>query len=74
MDAGTKTNPGNFFEDFTLGQRIEHATPRTVTVGAPADLCLLASPLRDVLASPGRDQVAATLVAGDVIHLAARLG
>jgi 2-methylfumaryl-CoA hydratase len=33
MDAGTKTNPGNFFEDFTLGQRIEHATPRTVTVG-----------------------------------------
>ena len=27
----TKTNPGNFFEDFRLGQRIEHATPRTVT-------------------------------------------
>ena len=32
----TKTNPGNFFEDFTLGQRIEHATPRTVTVGDEA--------------------------------------
>ncbi len=29
----TKTNPGNFFEDFTLGQMIEHATPRTVTSG-----------------------------------------
>ncbi|WP_101525020.1 MaoC family dehydratase [Nocardioides houyundeii] len=29
----TKTNPGNFFEDFTLGQVIEHATPRTVTEG-----------------------------------------
>ena len=28
-----KTNPGNFFEDFTLGQVIEHATPRTVTEG-----------------------------------------
>ena len=28
-----KTNPGNFFEDFRLGQRIVHATPRTVTVG-----------------------------------------
>jgi 2-methylfumaryl-CoA hydratase len=26
-------NPGNFFEDFTLGQVIEHATPRTVTEG-----------------------------------------
>ena len=29
----TKTNPGNFFEDFELGQVIEHATPRTVTEG-----------------------------------------
>ena len=28
-----KTNPGNFFEDFRLGQEIRHATPRTVTVG-----------------------------------------
>ncbi len=29
----SKTNPGNFFEDFALGQRIVHATPRTVTEG-----------------------------------------
>ncbi len=29
----SKTNPGNFFEDFTFGQLIEHATPRTVTDG-----------------------------------------
>ncbi len=29
----TKTNPGNFFEDFTVGQEIVHATPRTVTGG-----------------------------------------
>ncbi|HLO21873.1 MAG TPA: MaoC family dehydratase, partial [Methyloceanibacter sp.] len=28
-----KTVTGNFFEDFTLGQEIVHATPRTVTVG-----------------------------------------
>src|SRR5215475_12431072 len=28
-----KTNAGNFFEDFRLGQVIEHATPRTVTTG-----------------------------------------
>ncbi len=33
MDSVTKTNPGNFFEDFRLGQIIEHATPRTVTEG-----------------------------------------
>src|SRR3954470_12913474 len=29
----TKTTPGNFFEDFRLGQKIAHATPRTVTAG-----------------------------------------
>ena len=31
--AGTKTNAGNFFEDFRYGQIIPHATPRTVTDG-----------------------------------------
>ncbi|TCJ22408.1 MaoC family dehydratase [Nocardioides jejuensis] len=29
----SKTNPGNFFEDFQIGQVIEHAVPRTVTEG-----------------------------------------
>lgn len=29
----SKTNPGNFFEDFTIGSVLEHATPRTVTEG-----------------------------------------
>jgi 2-methylfumaryl-CoA hydratase len=29
----TKTNPGNFFEDFRVGQILRHATPRTVTAG-----------------------------------------
>lgn len=33
MSAMAKTNAGNFFEDFTVGQVIEHATPRTVTEG-----------------------------------------
>jgi 2-methylfumaryl-CoA hydratase len=28
-----KTSAGNFFEDFTLGQVIHHATPRTITEG-----------------------------------------
>lgn len=31
--TASKTNPGNFFEDFTIGQVIEHAVPRTVTEG-----------------------------------------
>jgi 2-methylfumaryl-CoA hydratase len=29
----TKNHPGNYFEDFRLGQVIPHATPRTVTAG-----------------------------------------
>jgi 2-methylfumaryl-CoA hydratase len=29
----TKTRAGNFFEDFSLGQHLVHAPPRTVTVG-----------------------------------------
>lgn len=31
-----KNNPGNFFEDFVLGQELIHATPRTVTKGEVA--------------------------------------
>ena len=31
-----KTNAGNFFEDFHLGQKIAHATPRTLTHGDAA--------------------------------------
>ena len=31
-----KSNPGNFFEDFRIGQEIRHATPRTVTAGDAA--------------------------------------
>ncbi|MES2035471.1 MAG: MaoC family dehydratase [Pseudomonadota bacterium] len=29
----SKTDPGNYFEDFRLGQVLRHATPRTVTAG-----------------------------------------
>ena len=29
----SKTGGGNFFEDFSIGQVIRHATPRTITVG-----------------------------------------
>jgi len=31
--ASNKTNSGNFFEDFELGQVLHHATPRTITEG-----------------------------------------
>ena len=29
----TKINAGNFFEDFSVGQELPHATPRTITTG-----------------------------------------
>jgi 2-methylfumaryl-CoA hydratase len=34
--VSTKTQAGNFFEDFRLGQKIAHATPRTLTHGDAA--------------------------------------
>ncbi|HML12236.1 MAG TPA: MaoC family dehydratase [Xanthobacteraceae bacterium] len=40
----TKTNAGNFFEDFRLGQVIEHATPRTVSSGDAAVYIALYGP------------------------------
>ena len=32
-DPVAKTNPGRFFEDFSIGETIVHATPRTVRAG-----------------------------------------
>lgn len=36
MDNQTKINAGRFFEDFTLNEVIQHATPRTITAGDSA--------------------------------------
>lgn len=33
MSSKTKVNSGRYFEDFTLGEVIHHATPRTITAG-----------------------------------------
>lgn len=33
MSPVLKTDPGRYFEDFRIGQVIEHATPRTITAG-----------------------------------------
>ena len=40
----SKTNAGNYFEDFSLGQKIVHATPRTVTEGDAALYISLTGP------------------------------
>ncbi len=40
----TKTEAGNYFEDFSIGQELVHATPRTVTDGDVAMYCALYGP------------------------------
>lgn len=35
-NADTKINTGRFFENFTLGEVIQHPTPRTITEGDAA--------------------------------------
>jgi 2-methylfumaryl-CoA hydratase len=52
----SKTNPGNFFEDFRVGQVIEHATPRTVTHG---DRALYTALYPTRFALPSSDEFAA---------------
>ncbi len=54
----TKTNPGNFFEDFYLGQIIQHATPRTVTEG---DVSLYTALYPTRFALPSSDAFAQSL-------------
>jgi len=44
--------------------------PRKVCIGAQSDLCLLAAPLRDVLADLSADAVAATIVGGHIVYQA----
>ncbi len=48
----SKTNPGNFFEDFALDQVFRHATPRTATAGDQA-LYLALTGTRFALSSSG---------------------
>jgi predicted amidohydrolase YtcJ len=44
------------------------AAPRRVEPGAPADLCLLDSPLAEALAAPSAERVRATFVAGEMVY------
>jgi hypothetical protein len=44
------------------------ASPRSVEVGAAADLCLLAVPLAHALADLRAVEVAATVISGALVH------
>jgi 2-methylfumaryl-CoA hydratase len=56
--AGSKTNPGNYFEDFALGQEIIHAVPRTVTTG---DVALYIGLTGSRFALPSADSLAQSI-------------
>src|SRR6202790_2108065 len=54
----SKTSPGNCFEDFRIGQVIQHATPRTVTAG---DVALYAGLYGPRFAVQSSDEFARTI-------------
>ncbi|WP_071672968.1 MaoC family dehydratase [Nioella nitratireducens] len=65
-----KTNPGNFFEDYFIGQRIDHAVPRTVSGGERA-LYHALYPARHALHSSDEFARACGLAASPLDDLAA---
>ncbi len=65
-----KTNPGNFFEDYSIGQVIQHAVPRTVSGGERA-LYHALYPARHALYSSDEFARASGLPAAPIDDLAA---
>ena len=65
-----KTNPGRFFEDYTLGETIQHAVPRTVSGGERA-LYQALYPARHALYSSDEFARASGLPASPIDDLAA---
>ena len=53
--------------DMYLGDPAAPGSRRRVEVGATADLCLLKTPLRQALDTPGAELVRATLIEGEVV-------
>lgn len=68
--TGTKTNAGNFFEDYTIGQTLIHAVPRSVSGGERA-LYHAAYPARHALYSSDEFARASGLPASPLDDLAA---
>ncbi|MEC9104195.1 MAG: MaoC family dehydratase, partial [Pseudomonadota bacterium] len=66
----TKTNPGRFFEDYKVGQVIDHAVPRTVSGGERA-LYHALYPMRHALYSSDEFAKGCGLPAAPIDDLAA---
>ncbi len=67
LGAGERLAPRRALALF-FGAAAAPATPRTVAVGAAADLCVLSAGLDAVLHDPSPDAVVATIIGGLVVH------
>ena len=67
IGAGEGVTPAEALSLWLGGFTDPGGPPRRVARGAPADLCLLATPLAEALAEPDAERVAATLVGGEVV-------
>ena len=67
LTAGEKVTAADAVAMF-LGDPLTPATPRRIGPGAPGDLCVLSAPPRQALAGLDAEQVAATVVAGEVVY------
>ncbi|HTX50471.1 MAG TPA: amidohydrolase family protein [Caulobacteraceae bacterium] len=70
IGGAERVAPERALELYLGAQSAPGGAPRRVEAGAPADLCLLAAPLRDVLAGPGAENVRATIIDGRLIEAA----
>lgn len=68
LGAAERVAPEQALRLYLGSQTAPGMAPRRVEVGAPADLCLLAAPLRDVLADPGSENVRAAIIDGRLVH------
>lgn len=62
--------PRRALDLYLSDQSVPGGPARHVEVGAPADLCLLSAPLAEVLAEPSAARVRATVIAGELVHIA----
>jgi len=65
-----QVDPRTALDLYLADRRAPGGPARRVAVGAPADLCLLVGPLRDVLAEPCAERVRATFIAGQLVFAA----
>ena len=67
LGAGEVVTARRALDLFRSDPRSPGGAPRRVAPGAPADLCLLATPLEVALADPASAEVAATIRGGTVV-------